>query len=194
MNIELREEPLFHYGDHFFAIQPDPKRFSKTEVTFSEICPICDDTREVTIRGQAFECPMCKGGYGAANHISLRNWVVQEYIVNGLTIKGPCSKAEFKREFPVITDGLAFGICGRGYDNVLTRSVPISFERDVDPPEDEWPNIISEKSLGRKIRDVVFRKKSDAEQFCKAVILNDKDRLKKFNEKHGTNHKYPFES
>ena len=70
---------------------------------FHSLCPSCGDTRKITYKGmdgKEYEvaCPLCNGrvskGYG--NYLRIRNWVVREYIINGLHARGPENISAYK--------------------------------------------------------------------------------------------------
>lgn len=197
-SITLPKEPLFWLGDRFYAVDYYAKSFAvDTGTVFSSKCPSCNDTRKITYRGYdgndyEGECSLCKGsinrGYG--NKIEIKNWQVREYIVYKISAQGPETVSAYKED--AVMDRIrltAFTKTGRSMDDYLERSVPgVDNLVDVDLGSLNIPNISDQKNVS----EYVFRKKKDAEVFCRMVKDFDRQRLEEFNGTYGTAYEYPY--
>ena len=74
---------------------------------------------------------------------------------------------------------------GSGYGSVRIIDLP-GYDMYIDPEPDEYFKLLDKES-------VVFFSKSKADQIAKQEVEREKERLRKFNELHGTNHQYPFD-
>lgn len=197
-SITLPQEPLFWLGDRFYTVDYNAKSFaSDTGTAFSSKCPSCNDTKKIAYRGYdgkeyEAECPLCKGsinrGYG--NRIEIKNWQVREYIVHKISAQGPETVSAYKED--AVMDRIrltAFTKIGRAMDDYLAMSVPnVDNLVDVDPGSLNIANISDHKTVS----EYVFRKKKDAEVFCRMVKDYDRKRLEEFNETYGTSYEYPY--
>lgn len=93
--ISVRNKPAFHYGQKlYFITRPRQKGFSST------VCPICDGTGMISVKGENFKCPACSSDPGylkseRMNYIELADYAIDYAIVNKILIKGPCIKSVF---------------------------------------------------------------------------------------------------
>ena len=186
INIKLRNEPLYHYGQKLYVISRD---YYSTK-TYNSPCPICDDEKTIEYKGMKFKCPMCQaGGYENPNSISLQKVTVEEIIVNQVSIIGPEYKKSYTydkkfNDYPRV-NFKAFLKKGSGYGSVRIIDLP-GYDMYIDPEPDEYFKLLDKES-------VVFFSKSKADQIAKQEVEREKERLRKFNELHGTNHQYPFD-
>ena len=197
-SITLPQEPLFWLGDKFYTVEYYAKSFAAdTGTAFSSKCPSCNDTRMITYRGYdgkdyEAECPLCKGiiNCGPGNRIEIKNWQVREYIIHKISAQGPEIVSAYKEDAVMNKIRLtAFTKIGRAMDDYLERSVPnVDNLVDVDPGSLNIPNISDHKNVS----EYVFRKRKDAEVFCRMVKDNDRKRLEEFNETYGTAYEYPY--
>ena len=87
LSIEVLDPGVLHFGQHLYVVE------SKACKHIRERCPICDDTRKVTIRDVEFPCPNCVNQSKALPvALTLPNFVVAEYILNQLWIRGDQTK------------------------------------------------------------------------------------------------------
>ena len=194
-SITLPQEPLFWLGDKFYTVEYYVKSFAaNTGTTFSSKCPSCNDTRQIIYKGYdgkeyEAECPLCKGsinrGYG--NRIEIRNWQVREYIVHKISAQGPETVSAYKEDAVMNRIRLtAFTKIGRAMDDYLERSVPnVDNLVDTDPCSLNIANISD-------VSEYVFRKKKDADVFCRMIKDYDRKRLEEFNGTYGTSYEYPY--
>jgi hypothetical protein len=194
----LPKEPLFWLGDRFYAVDYYLKKYTAdTGTAFESKCPSCNNTRLITYRGYdgkdyEAECPLCKGGIGKGygNRIEIKNWQVREYIVHKISAQGPETVSAYKED--AVMDRIhltAFTKIGRCIDDYLEMSVP-----DVDSLVDvDLGSInISRISEHKTVSHYVFRKKKDAEAFCRMIKDYDRKRLEEFNKTYGTSYEYPY--
>lgn len=93
-SIEVFDTGILHFGQHLYVV--DAWKNNR----ISENCPICDDTRKVTIRGVEFPCPNCVGQSKILPvALTLSNFVVVEYILNELLIHGEPVKKLYNGEY-----------------------------------------------------------------------------------------------
>lgn len=197
-SIILPQEPLFWLGDRFYAVGYYAKGYTAdTSRDFSSKCPSCNDTRKITYRGYdgkdyEAECPLCKGGIGRGygNRIEIKNWQVREYIVHKISAQGPETVSAYKED--AVMDRIhltAFTKIGRGMDDYLEMRVPdVDNLVDVDPCSLNIANI----SDYHNVSEYVFRKKKDAEAFCRMIKDYDRKKLEEFNKTYGTSYEYPY--
>ncbi len=196
--INLNQKPLFWLGDRFFKVEENKNIYrSGSRIEFVSKCPSCNDTKKIKYIGcdgneYEAECPLCAGSIykGAGNRIKLIKWEVHEYIVYGISGHGSTTVSSYKHEIAYM-DSLsltAFCKTGRGMDDYAETHVP--FVENVVDPEINTADMSAIEE--RRVYDYVFKKKKDAEKLCEMLKDYDRTRLEKFNEKYGTNHKYPY--
>lgn len=179
------------YGDKFYIVDSNEYKH------FSGICPVCAGEKTINVKGFTFDCPYCCTSYSAnfSNHISVRSFEVQEYIINSINIKGNNVKKDFQEStfrLPKISAS-AFHNCKNKYNLQHTRTLSID-----DTDLRLWNINIEELSLEdrqkmmKRPSSYYFDNKMDAEKFCAILIENEKKQLEKFNIEHGTEHEFPF--
>lgn len=195
-SITLPQEPLFWLGDRFYAVT-HYSRYCDDNRIFSSKCPSCNDTRKIIYRGYdckdyEAECPLCKGGigHGYGNRIGIKDWQVREYIVHKISAQGPEKVSAYKED--AVMDRIhltAFTKIGRGMDDYMEMSVPyVDNHVDVDLSSINISRITERNT----VPDYVFRKKKDAEAFCRMIKDYDRKRLEEFNDTYGTAYEYPY--
>ena len=195
-SITLPQEPLFWLGDRFYAVD-HYSRYCDDRRVFLSKCPSCNDTRKITYRGYdgkdyEAECPLCKGriGCGYGNRIEIKDWQVREYIVHKISAQGPETVSAYKED--AVMDRIrltAFTKTGRCMDDYIEMNVPyVNNHVDVDLGSINISGITAHNTVS----DYVFRKKKDAEVFCRMIKDCDRKRLEEFNSTYGTSHEYPY--
>ncbi len=185
INFSIIDENIqFGYGDRVYIVEPDPR--DKPVILYAK-CPACNDKRYITYKGydeveRETNCPLCFSGTGS-NHIVMRNWTINEYITYEFVLAGPDSKNAYKNISPMrIKDIKAFYRYGRNNSD-------ISYAHLRSAITDQNPAKIKSYDSGQTY---CYHKKEDAKALMKAFVEHDKQLLKEFNEKYGTNHEYPF--
>lgn len=184
--ISVRNKPAFHYGQKlYFITRPRQKGFSST------VCPICEGTGMISVKGENFKCPACSSDprylkSECMNYIELADYAIDYAIVNKILIKGPCIKSVFSAN--VIEDNnlpkikfYAFYKVGRS--NPYT--VDLSFS-EIDPSV--------ETLLDQNFTSCYFTDKKLAAKTVRELRSRDRERLEEFNKKYGTDIQYPFDS
>lgn len=93
--ISVRDKPAFHYGQKlYFITRPRQNVFS------SSVCPICDGTGMISVKGENFKCPACSSDprylkSECMNYIELVDYAIDCAIVNKISIEGPYTKSAF---------------------------------------------------------------------------------------------------
>ena len=185
-------------GERFYKVEECAKNhYSDNAKTYYSKCPSCDDTRMIRyvgFDGNAYEaeCPICKrnGSNKYANKIVLCNWEVHEYIVYKIIAQGPTAVSAYK-DGKGYMDSLhltAFCKIGRCENDYIECYVPS--EKKLDQKINDMD--VSFASKTGTAKEYAFRKKKDAEEFCKMLKEHDKKRLAQFNETYHTNYEYPY--
>lgn len=164
-----RDLPDVKIGTRLYAVV---KAQRTSGAVFRGGCPICDDTKKITVRGKEFPCPECTGTYAAASAIALTPYTVAEYIVNGLEVTGGEQKSLFPEK------GNHF------FSNVYYSA----FNRYGRASSDYSIVHLTPWSIGREY----FLTKKEAEEECRKKHDEQKKKLEEFNEAHGTHYEYPF--
>ncbi len=166
-----RDLPDVTIGTRLYAVVKTPRT---SVAVFRGGCPICDDTKTITVRGKKYSCPECTGMHATASTIALTPYTVAEYIVNGLEVTGDNHKSLFPEKgnhFFSNVQYSAFNRYGRASsDYSIAHLTP-------------W-------SIGREY----FLTKKEAEEECRKKHDAQKKILDAFNEAHGTHYEYPFVS
>lgn len=190
-SIGVRELPeVYQIGRKLYAIR------TKNHHGFQQKCPVCDGTRKLTYRGYEMPCPYCmKIGNSAGtvgSQITVRTFVVEEFIVRAVEINGSDTKADYepkRRESiygqPRITKVTAFTRRDNSYRGVEEVSVPGG--RFLDPDEE-----LLRKDV--ELSKIMFTKRAKAEEAKKILIEVEKQKLTEFNVKFGCCFEYPEEA
>ena len=188
INLTAMDEGVFHYGQKVYMVDC-MGTWGASAKTFTEKCPVCDDTRKINVRGFEFKCPYCDGaGRGNAISITIRGYRVREWIINQVDIVGEerknayCNKGS-EDDLPH-TRWYGFHRSDNSYGGISTRQFYTSEVCDEDPNE-----ISPGEDVGRR----VFLTKVSAEKYCRRVHEAQKAQLDRFNAEHGTAHEYPYE-
>lgn len=182
LQIKVIDDGLLSYGQRVYVAAKENYK------SFTEKCPICDDTKKITVRGMEFDCPYCSGYRSdrKATTIFLYNYAVDEYIINSIEIKGEDVRVAYSKDgvrCPFASYG-GFTKNGNGYGTVKTKKFcAYNFQ----------PHNPDALSIEHLEGEYCFLKKADALAFAKRLHERQKERLDKFNEEHGTNHAYPFD-
>ena len=165
LKINLNAALDFQYGQKLYVVEPDPTlNCNRNRVTFSEKCPVCDNTRKIQYRGFELKCTYC-------DRVGVNYICIEKYTVSGI-----------KSELPVIKNIRMFTRWGRGFSDCKTKEINM---RNVDPKDERL--VAEHRSV-----DFVFTSKEAAAHALELLIENDKKRLNEFNKEHGTEYKYPF--
>ena len=186
-SIEVFDTGILHFGQHLYVV--DAWKNNR----ISENCPICNDTRKVTIRGVEFPCPNCVGQSKILPvALTLSNFVVVEYILNELLIHGEPVKKLYNGEYVRKSDlpRVAF----KGFCKVQSNTYTVAFsDSNILQSEADYQNHADRLTNPESGATRVFREKSWAKAVAKELHLRQKEKLAEFNAQHGTSHEYPFE-
>lgn len=186
ITVEVQDQTMLEYGKKVYVIEAVGSQ------TFQSVCPICDDTKKVTIRGQEFDCPYCNSyRYGSIvnnrTRIEMRNYQPVEYIINEMWIRGEETKSAYKGyDLPVARIRFV-GFTKKGNSDRTTRTRNF-YDISFDNYGLESCDVTHDRSGAFS-----FKKKSEAVAVAKMMHEQQAELLKKFNEENGTNHEYPFE-
>ena len=185
INITVRNDSPFYYGMKVFVVKADPRNRSKM---FTDKCPVCGDSRRVEIKGYNLPCPMCNSSSrprSDAIAIDLTNFIVIEFIINELSIKGDYYKKDYAPSSNKLprAEWKGFARWGYGYQDMETRKFTDFdfYDKDAEAVD-----------LKSSISSYCFYTKADANKFCKRLHERQKEILDKFNAEHGSDHQYPF--
>lgn len=188
LSIDVFDTGVLHFGQHLYAVEAE--RYSYIRAS----CPICDDTRKVTIRGVEFECPNCVGNSKLLpTQFTLSDFVVVEYILNKLYISGEPVKKLYNgsyvedRDLPAVSYS---GFCKDWRKQIHTRDFrPFAIELSETDYQNDADRLTDPDSDPPR----VFREKAWAKAVAKKLHERQKAMLDEFNAQHGTSHVYPFE-
>ena len=157
---------------------------------FAPLCPACKNKRIVplNIAGETYEvdCPICNAKRSAIesyqNILTLRKYDVNEYIINGVNLSGEPFKGLYKKNqtpalFVKLTGFYRYGRCEDDYKTIT-----------VNP----FLDIATLNSVRNNGSRVVFRTKEEASTYLESIRTEQKESLKEFNKKMGTDYEYPF--
>lgn len=185
-----RERPIFaEFGKRAYVVRIGHGNYDRSK-TFTDKCPACDDTRKVTVRGIEMRCSYCTEAHNKSTHVTVQNYVVEEYIVNSMTLTSTDRKNAYDKNGPTrgneprVQEIIGFCRTGNGYDNVREMRLPIGSER-IDHAERYHPQYDN-------CENFAFTTKAKAQAFCDQLVNAEKEKLAQFNELHGTNHQWPF--
>ncbi len=187
LQITVTDDGLLSYGQRVYVVARENYK------SFTEKCPICDDAKKIIVRGMEFDCPYCRGYRSdrKATTIELYNYVVDEYIINRIEIKGEEVRGAYNKDGSVAdrrypsASYSGFTKKGNGHNSTETKNFcGWNFE-----PHDPNKPVIN-RDLGG---EYCFLKKADAAAFAKRLHERQAEWLAEFNAEHGTDHAYPFE-
>lgn len=196
-SLPLSQKPLFWFGDKFYRVECEIKPFrnyiESISREFYSKCPSCNDAGVVSYTGRngkeyEIPCPVCSGCGKRENGIELNKWTVHTYIVNKVVAVGPYTKSACTGHVERVTLE-AFCRTGAARDDYIETQVPC-VENNIDP--DLGMLSIDLIFKLKRWKDYAFRKKKDAERLCVLLKEYDRQRLKDFNDTHGTVHQYPY--
>lgn len=189
------ERPIFAaFGKRAYMIRVGGSRFAEHSLAFRTACPVCDDTNKVVLRGYELRCPYCQDPRNAqdpANNtcVRVKHYMVDEYIVNEITLKGPDTKNAYgpggpkPGKEPRVAQIYGFCRTGNGYDDFKTAVIPSVIDPDMDRATKRYdPNAAA------------YTTRAKAQAVCDALNAAEKQKLIEFNEKYGTSHEYPWEN
>lgn len=186
LQITVLDDGILHFGQSVYVV------VSRGDKIFREKCPICDDTRKITVRDVVFDCPNCNGfNHAKATTVAVYEFCVREFIINKIEIVGDDAMSIYKKDGSVSnnryprTQYSGFTRYDSSNDSVCT----MSFRSNDFYPRDPDKTLIHRTTDG----DYCFLEKKDAVAFAKRLHERQQELLAQFNAEHGTNHKYPFE-
>lgn len=184
LKLDVYDDVQLSFGQSVYCIRVAEDKF------FSDKCPICDDTKKVTIRGKEFSCPNCCGtGYShssnSATHIYLKDYQMDEYIINSITLCGPDTKCSYskgalKKGGRIKASYKGFVRYNNSYMSVYSRDFRSGLFGHTDPTKVLDP------------KDCAFVNKADCKSFIRRLHEIQKEKLEQFNAEHGTSYEYPF--
>ena len=187
LSIEVLDTGVLHFGQHLYVV--DAWKYKH----ISASCPICDDTRKVTIRGVEFPCPNCVGQTKTLPvALALSNFVVAECILNQLYISGDQTKRLYNGGY--VDDKDLPRVLYKGFYKIQSHAYTANFSAsEVLQSEADYQNHVDGLTDPESRAPRVFREKSWAKDVAKELHLRQKEMLAEFNAQHGTSHEYPFE-
>ena len=154
--------------------------------SFIEKCPCCGGAGKIQYNGFEVKCSVCST---VKTSITLKDWVVEEYIVNSITASAPDYKNAYgknrkKGDLPRVTGIKGFCRTANGYSNVKTHDIPYR-DRDYVDPDTDKVDLYGAESFA-------FTTKAKAETMVAHLKQKDRDKLAQFNADHSTAYEYPF--
>ena len=180
--LDVMDEGVFHYGQRLYIIRTIDHKL------YTGKCPVCDNTRKITVKGYEMDCPYCSCDPQHADYsILLKNYKPIEYIINEITIKGEAVKNAYTKDgnpqvgrIPVVVYN---GFAKIGNTTEKRRfCVHDLAARDLRPT-----------SPSDNLTDFVFDTRSQALAVTRCLHEKQKAILSDFNKQQGTNYEYPFE-
>ena len=192
MNITLNvdNDMLFPIGTHLWV--PVTKGWK----TFNEVCPVCDGSKKITVKGFEVPCGYCScGSYSPKDDrgtLTIRNYQPEENIIYGIELRGTETKGDYKSGgYPPLQIKSLSGFCRssdglnsievRNFQNTLTQRIDRELTRD---------NV---RDFYHTYGDLVYTSKALALKAVKALHEYQRERLVRFNAEHGTAYEYPWE-
>lgn len=154
--------------------------------SFIEKCPCCGGAGKIQYNGFEVKCSICST---VKTSITLKDWSVEEYIVNSITVTSPDYKNAYGKnrkpdDLPKVTGITGFCRTANGYSNVKTHKIPCC-DRDYTDPDISKVDLYGAESFA-------FTTKAKAEAMVAHLKQKDRERLAQFNAEHGTTYEYPF--
>lgn len=185
--VEVVDDSPFDFGQKLYVVTT--KKWNGYTV-FNGKCPICDDKKEIKLKGYTFKCPLCQAyiANNSATRIEIYNYEVREYIINHVEIQGVNYKNAYSENGRHNDKNLP-AVKWYGFDRYGT-----SFTESHQFSSDEIQTSDPDKlDIKKNLSGQAFFSKADAARFCKRLHERQKELLTKFNAEHGTEHEYPFE-
>lgn len=190
MNITLNvdNDMLFPIGTHLWV--PVTKEWK----SFNEICPVCDGSKKITVKGFEIPCGYCScGSYSPKDDrgtLTIGNYQPEENIIYGIELKGTDTKGDYKSGgYPPLKIKSLFGFCSsRGLNSIEIRNFQYTDTQRIDR-ELTRDNV---RDLYHISGDLVYTSKALALKAVKALHEYQRERLVRFNAEHGTAYEYPW--
>jgi len=176
----------YHYGETVYVLEPEYCKWGSKSVYLREKCPLCDDTRKISVRGYEFTCLMCSSN-NKHTSTSLDKWRVTPFIVNSFEVHGGTRKSAYKPSTMYDAENLPTIRLWKGFCKIGTDVRTIDFIKNVTEAVD-----VEEINDAVHYSSKVFRDKKLAVAVCRRLHEIQKETLARFNEEHGTAYEYPF--
>ena len=186
LTFTVNDEGILRFGQRVYVVSETGCKM------YHEICPVCDSTGKINVRGYEFDCPYCRS-YSIrkdVNSISVFDYEAKEFIINKIEICGEEVRSAYKSD-GTIADGRYPYVRYNGFSPSIKKSriqmkkfAGYEFQKH-DPEKTMLPHNID--------KEYCFLSKPDAVKFIKRIHERQAELLEKFNAEHGTDHKYPFE-
>lgn len=190
ITLKVDSDLLFPIGTHLYVPASNDWR------TFNEVCPVCGGSKKVTIKGYEIACGYCSCGVYSSiddkQHLTIRNFFSEEYIINSIELKGTEAKSDYKSgDYPALYIKSLYGFC-RGKKGLSS----IENKNFIHTHEDRINLDLTRENVGEiyhHISDLVYTSKALADKAAKALHEYQHERLVRFNAEHGTAYEYPWE-
>ena len=198
LQIDLLRKPKYDIGDRLWIVEA--LTGNGKDILFTEPCPACKGTKQVTVNGITMRCGYClpynpQQGK-TATCMRLNDWVVREYVVNAYLIEGPNRKNAYEkndmrdlRDLPWIKEIRAFSRTGNSQITINTKRVDTMSYTD---PQQVDTALSDYEEAPHLKREMCFRTKAEATRFAAGLKAIDAARLEKFNQEHGSGYVYPW--
>lgn len=182
LRLAVDDNEFFHFGQRVYVVSSNESK------TFRDKCPVCDDTHKINVRGFEFTCPHCSA-YNSSSRsttYTVYDYVVDEYIINKLTISGEEVMSAYNKDGSV-RDGRYPRVQYSGFTRWSAAANAVSTKKFC---ELDFTISHSVDMFGRS--DACFLNKKDADKFARQLHLRQKEVLAQFCEEHDVEHEYPF--
>ena len=200
-SIKYNSDVAYNLGDYLYGIVADEK------VYLSAICPICDDTKTVEIKGKEFPCPYCCGNARInRTSITLINYAVRRFKINGINCE-ICDKVLSADETPKITismfnkkkaltlSGFTFERRSFSPEQIISLSGLRTYEEAYEKCNAKYNNnriSLFEINTEETMKKAVYSDYKTAKIIADHLNELEKARLMQFNEENGCSHNYEF--
>lgn len=178
----------FGIGTHLFCVG------IRGHANFNAPCPVCGGTKTINVKGFDIPCGYCSISNNKRKdlqYLVLRDYSVDEYIINKITLSGSETKSEYKDGgYPKLSVCELTGFCKRKspYTTVLYKNFSYLDKSFVD-------RVVTPEKVAELYDhfDGVYTARSLCDRVCNVFHDYQRELLREFNDVHHTSHEYPFE-
>ena len=185
-SFDLFQSLDFGIGTHLFCVGV------RGHANFNALCPICEGKGIINVKGFDIPCGYCSISSNKRNdlqYLMLRDYSVDEYIINKITLSGSETKSEYKDGgYPKLFVSELMGFCKRPYTAVLYKNFSYLDEAFVD-------RVVTPEKVAELYDhfDGVYTTRSLCNKVCNVFHDYQRELLRQFNEAQHTSYEYPFE-
>lgn len=187
-SFDLLQELVFDIGTHLFCVG------ISGHANFDAPCPVCGGAKTINVKGFDIPCSYCSSSSNKRKdlqHLVLRNYTTDEYIINKITLSGSETKSEYKDGgYPKLLVSELKGFCKRKspYTTVLYKNFSYLDKAFVD-------RVVTPEKAAELYDhfDGVYTSRSMCDKVCNVFHDYQRELLRQFNEVHHTSYEYPFE-